>query len=155
MPKSGCSCRQAGVIFLAWISIAIFPFVSGFVEGPSCTTHRRWFKGRHRDSALPSRTSAPARPTIGMVAAEPVAGLLNTVTVDLEDRSYPIYIGSGILERSVCVKLLPVGFTRLMILPVCRLEAFRLISIDWRLEYSFLVLIVPTCRYTPIEIRYK
>lgn len=34
-----------------------------------------------------------------MVATEPAAGLLKTVTVDLEDRSYPIYIGEGILDR--------------------------------------------------------
>lgn len=34
-----------------------------------------------------------------MVAAEPVAGLMKTVTVDLGDRSYPIYIGTGILDR--------------------------------------------------------
>lgn len=34
-----------------------------------------------------------------MVTAEPMAGLLKTVTVDLDDRSYPIYIGTGILDR--------------------------------------------------------
>ncbi|CAN0389976.1 unnamed protein product [Scytosiphon promiscuus] len=34
-----------------------------------------------------------------MVAAEPIAGLLKTVTVELGDRSYPIYVGEGILDR--------------------------------------------------------
>lgn len=34
-----------------------------------------------------------------MVAAEPVSQLLKTVQVDLGDRSYPIYIGTGLLSR--------------------------------------------------------
>lgn len=40
-----------------------------------------------------------------MIAAEHMAttgeGLLKTVTVDLDQRSYPIYIGTGILDRCV------------------------------------------------------
>eukprot|EP00903_Cladosiphon_okamuranus_P012199 g11442.t1 len=36
--------------------------------------------------------------TRNLLIGQPVAGLLKTVTVELEDRSYPIYIGEGILE---------------------------------------------------------
>lgn len=50
-----------------------------------------------------------------MVAAESVttgtgAELLKTVTVDLGDRSYPIYIGTGIFDR--CSKIHVEGIVR-------------------------------------------
>lgn len=45
--------------------------------------------------------ATPVQPT--MVATDSVAKLLKTVSVDLGDRSYPIYIGTGLLERCAVV----------------------------------------------------
>lgn len=101
MPLSSCSRYEVEACTFVLVMVAICSFASGFVKGPSCSTHLRVLKAEHicRAPAIVSRPSSPAYAR--MIAAEPVAGLLKTVTVDLEDRSYPIYIGSGILERYV------------------------------------------------------
>lgn len=99
---------------IAAISLLSLSFValcaSGFNLGSSA------FSGevRQLDRARAQQASSSTRPVVNsfstgaggassavltMVAAEPVAGLLKTVTVDLGDRSYPIYIGTGLLER--------------------------------------------------------
>ena len=70
-----------------------FAFTPSYNSGTARVQHRTAGAARRH-------TGAPAAgvPTT-MVAAEPVAGLMKTVTVELEDRSYPIYIGEGILDR--------------------------------------------------------
>lgn len=83
----------------ACLALAAPSFAFAFNIGPSSVG---WVR-HHRKHAAAQRAAgtAPfASPT--MVAAEPVAGLMKTVTVDLDDRSYPIYIGTGILERYAC-----------------------------------------------------
>lgn len=107
VPLSSCSHYEVATRTFVLVMVAICSFTSGFVKGPSCTTHLRVLKAEHisKGPAIVSRPSAPAYAK--MIAAEPVAGLLKTVTVDLEDRSYPIYIGSGILERYVLSSTFP------------------------------------------------
>lgn len=76
-----------------------FNLSPGFARGNSGVRHYT-NRGASRSAGCAYRGAGMgscARPT--MVAAGPVAGLLKTVTVDLEDRSYPIYIGTGILDR--------------------------------------------------------
>lgn len=84
----------------ACLALAAPSFAFAFNIGPSSVG---WVRHHRHHAAAPQRaagTAAFASPT--MVAAEPVAGLMKTVTVDLDDRSYPIYIGTGILERYIC-----------------------------------------------------
>ncbi|CAM9249425.1 unnamed protein product [Ectocarpus sp. 13 AM-2016] len=72
---------------------SVFSFVPSTFGGRVQPRTAAAAAGRH--------TTAAARraPTgTNMVATEPAAGLLKTVTVDLGDRSYPIYIGEGILD---------------------------------------------------------
>lgn len=91
------------------LSVVSFVFVTsfawgfnlspGFARSNSAVRHNT-NRGASRSAGCTHRGAGMAS-CIGttMVAAEPIAGLLKTVTVDLEDRSYPIYIGTGILDR--------------------------------------------------------
>eukprot|EP00904_Undaria_pinnatifida_P013521 jgi/Undpi1/929/HiC_scaffold_10.g04393.m1 len=91
VPSTTLTLRVVG-LSCACFALAAPCFAFAFNIGPSVAMVRHH---RH-NAAKATSTAAFASPT--MVAAEPVAGLMKTVTVDLDDRSYPIYIGTGILD---------------------------------------------------------
>ncbi|CAB1115544.1 unnamed protein product [Ectocarpus sp. CCAP 1310/34] len=72
---------------------SVFSFVPSTFGGRVQPRTAAAAAGRHTTAA-----ARRARTGTSMVATEPAAGLLKTVTVDLGDRSYPIYIGDGILD---------------------------------------------------------
>lgn len=100
----------ANILLASIVLASSFSFTSAFAFAPSFRSGN-WVQ--HHNAAARRHTAAAAATAAGaggrtgtpatMVAADPVAGLLKTVTVELEDRSYPIYIGEGILDR--CVRL--------------------------------------------------
>ena len=99
----------ASLVLAASCSFAsAFAFAPSFRSGTRVQHHNA---AARRHPAAGTAAAAAATGTTGapttMVATEPVAGLLKTVTVELEDRSYPIYIGEGILDRCVWLKLRP------------------------------------------------
>lgn len=101
----------ASLVLAAFCSFAsAFAFAPSFRSG-TWVQHHNAAARRHAAAAGTAAGAAAAAGTTGapttMVAAEPVAGLLKTVTVELEDRSYPIYIGEGILDRCVRLNLRP------------------------------------------------
>lgn len=111
------STPSIATLSLASLVLAAFcSFSSAFAFAPSFRSgtwvqHHNAAARRHAAAAGTAAGAAAAAGTTGapttMVAAEPVAGLLKTVTVELEDRSYPIYIGEGILDRCVRLNLRP------------------------------------------------
>lgn len=90
----------------ACLALAVPSVAFAFNIGPSSVgwvRHQRQHAAAAAASQRAAGSAAFASPT--MVAAEPVVGLMKTVTVDLDDRSYPIYIGTGILERYAVITL--------------------------------------------------
>lgn len=102
VPSTTLTLRVVG-LSCACFALAAPCFAFAFNIGPSVAMVRHH---RH-NAAKATSTAAFASPT--MVAAEPVAGLMKTVTVDLDDRSYPIYIGTGILDRYAVTSWMDVG----------------------------------------------